>query len=82
MGSPGRVRIWFNTAIDPSVSTLTVQTPDGRKVTKGDGFVNPADPTLLEVSVPDLPLGNCLVIWSVMTADGYRTSGDYEFTVK
>jgi methionine-rich copper-binding protein CopC len=80
--SPERVRIWFDSALEPVFSSIMVHTADGRMVNKGGGGVAASDPTLLEVSVPPLPPGKYIVIWSVVARDGHRTSGDYTFTIK
>ena len=80
--SPDRVRIWFDSALEPVFSSIMVHTADGRMVDKGDGGVATSDPALLEVSVPPLPPGNYIVIWSVVARDGHRTSGNYTFTIK
>lgn len=80
--SPERVRIWFDSALEPAFSTIMVHSGDGRMVDKRDGRVNPSDPTLLEVSVPKLPPGTYHVIWNVVARDGHRTMGDYSFVIK
>jgi methionine-rich copper-binding protein CopC len=81
-GSPDRVRIWFDSALEPAFSSIMVHTESGAMVDKRDGRVDPADPTILEVSVPPLPPGAYHVIWSVVARDGHRTSGEFKFTVK
>ncbi len=81
-GSPSVVRIWFDGDVEPVFSTLMVHTMDGRMVSKGAGHVDPKDTTLLEVSVPPLPPGQYLVIWSVIARDGHHTTGQYTFSVK
>ena len=80
--SPVHVRIWFDNVLDPAFSTIIVEDAKGRKVDKGDCFVNPADPKLLEVSLPILQPGTYRVIWTVMGTDGHKTTGDYIFTIK
>jgi methionine-rich copper-binding protein CopC len=82
VGSPARVRIWFDSDIEPAFSTIMVHSADGRMVDKGDGRVNPSDSTLLEVSVPPLPPGTYRVFWSVVARDTHRTVGDFAFTIK
>jgi copper resistance protein C len=81
-GSPASVRIWFDGDLEPAFSTLMVHTMSGMMVDKGNGHVDPEDPTLLEVSVPPLPAGTYLVMWNVVARDGHRTMGQYTFTVK
>jgi len=81
-GSPPRVRIWFDSELEPAFSSIMVHSADGKMVDKRDGRVNPSDPTLLEVSLPLLPPGTYRVFWNVVARDTHRTNGDYTFTVK
>jgi copper resistance protein C len=80
---PSLVRIWFDSDLEPVFSSIMVHAAkDNTMVDKGDGRVDPSDPTLLEVSVPTLPPGSYIVIWSVVARDGHRTSGNFTFTTK
>ncbi len=80
--SPTVVRIWFDGDLEPEFSSIMVHTAGGSMVDKSDGRVDPANPTLLEVSVPPLPPGAYIVYWTAVSRDGHRTSGSYTFTVK
>ncbi len=80
--APTKVRIWFDSDLEPAFSSIMIHTAGGTMVDQGDGCVDPSDPTLLEVSVPPLPPGSYIVIWSVVARDGHRTSGSYTFTIK
>jgi methionine-rich copper-binding protein CopC len=80
--APTGVRIWFDSDLEPLFSTIFVQDAGGKKVDKGDGHVDPSDPTLLEVSLPPLPPGTYRVFWNVVARDTHRTMGDYTFMVK
>lgn len=80
--APTRVRIWFDSALEPVFSTIMVHNADGRMVDKGDGHVDASDPTLLEISLPPLPPGTYRVIWNVVARDTHRTMGNYVFTIK
>jgi len=82
VGSPARVRIWFDSEIEPAFSSIMVHNAAGKMVDKGDGRVDPSDPTLLEVSLPPLPPGTYRVYWNVVARDTHRTNGDYTFTIK
>jgi methionine-rich copper-binding protein CopC len=79
---PTRVRIWFDSAVQPAFSTLRVQNESGQPIDKGDGHVDSSDITLLEVSLPPLSPGAYRVMWSVVARDGHRAEGSYTFTVK
>jgi methionine-rich copper-binding protein CopC len=79
---PERVRIWFDSDIEPVFSSLMVHDASGRMVDKRDSRVDPANAALLEVSVPKLPPGTYRVIWNVVARDGHRTNGEYTFVIK
>lgn len=81
-GSPARVRIWFDSDLEPLFSTIVVHTMDGRIVDNRDGRVSASDPTLLEVSIPKLSPGDYRVVWTAVSRDGHRTTGNFTFTVK
>jgi copper resistance protein C len=80
--SPSRVSIWFDGELESVFTTIRVEDINGRRVDKGNGGVNKAEPTLLEVELPQLTPGTYRVIWDVLARDGHRTKGDYTFTIK
>ncbi len=80
--SPAKVRIWFDSELEPVFSTIMVHNANNDMVDKRDGHVDAGDPTLLEVSLPPLPPGVYRVFWSVVARDTHRTSGSYTFTIK
>ena len=80
--SPPWVRVWFDVAVEPTLSTMRVLNDQGRQVNMGKGQVDPVSPQLLEVRIPPLRPGVYRVFWSVVTQDGHLTHGDYVFTVK
>jgi methionine-rich copper-binding protein CopC len=80
--APAKVRIWFDSELEPAFSTIMVHNANNEMVDKGDGRVDPNDPTLLEVSLPPLPPGVYQVFWNVVARDTHRTMGNYVFTIK
>jgi len=80
--APKGVRIWFDSDLEPMFSTITVQDASGKRIDMGDGRVDPADPMLLEVSLPPLPSGIYQVFWNVVARDTHRTTGNFTFTIK
>jgi copper resistance protein C len=80
--APSRVRIWFDGALEPAFSSIRVEDANGQRVDKGDGHVDSADATLLEVDLTPLAPGHYRVIWSVVARDGHRTEGDFMFTIQ
>ena len=81
-GAPTYVRIWFDSALEPLFSSISVEDMQGKKVDKGDAHVDPNDLMLLEVSLPPLPAGTYHVFWNVVARDTHRTMGYYTFTIK
>jgi len=77
-----RVRVWFNSVLEPAFSSITVRDAAGKTVDKKDGRVNPADAKLLEVSLPRLAPGSYRVIWKIAARDGHRATGSYNFVIK
>jgi copper resistance protein C len=82
ISAPSFVRIWFDGALEPAFSSIRVQDARGQQVDKGDGHVDAADATLLEVSLRPLLPGTYRVLWSVVARDGHRTEGDFPFIVQ
>lgn len=79
---PVGVYIWFDGDLEPAFSKITVKDANGQTIDNGNGRVNPSNEVLLEVGLPKLPPGTYKVLWSVVSRDGHRTSGDYSFTIK
>ena len=80
--SPDRVKIWFDSGIEPIFSAIEVFDSNHQRVDKGDSRVDPKERTLLAVSVPPLQPGKYEVSWSVVALDTHRTEGRFKFTVK
>lgn len=79
---PKQVRIWFDSALEPSSSTIMVENQDGKRVDNLDGHVDPSDSTILEVNLPCLSPGTYRVLWSVVSLDGHATNGSFVFTLE
>jgi methionine-rich copper-binding protein CopC len=81
--SPTQVRIWFDSEIEPAFSSIEVHGAGGATVQHGKAQVDPSDPKLLQVAIPqELAAATYRVTWSVVARDGHRTSGEYAFTIK
>lgn len=81
-GTPPQVRIWFDGEIEPLFSTMRVENAQKAQVDRRDARVDPADTTVLEVSLPSLPAGPYMVFWSVVARDGHRTEGSFPFEIR
>ena len=80
-GSPAQVRLWFSQELEPAFTTLKVLSADGRQVDKQDKHVDRANPTVLQVSLPQLAAGRYRVVWRALSVDTHVTEGDFVFDV-
>ena len=80
-GSPAEVRVWFTQALEPAFSTLRVVDRGGAQVDQGNKAVDPADRTLLKVSLRPLAPGSYKVLWRVLSVDTHTTEGSFTFSV-
>jgi methionine-rich copper-binding protein CopC len=76
---PAQVRLWFTENLEPAFSSVQVVNEAGQRVDKEDGQVDPANLSLLRISVPPLPPGTYKVIWRVLSVDTHVTEGDFTF---
>ena len=79
---PKQVRIWFDSALERSSSTIMVENHDGKRVDNLDGHVDSSDSAVLEVNLPCLSPGTYRVLWSVVSSDGHGTNGSFVFTLE
>ncbi|WP_024974060.1 copper homeostasis periplasmic binding protein CopC [Ralstonia pickettii] len=76
------LRMTFNEELEPAFSTAHVTDAKGNAVSTEKAKVDNTNPRSLTVNVPKLAAGTYSVEWSVMTHDGHKTKGRYNFTVK
>jgi len=79
--SPTEVRLRFSEAPQAGLSTLRLLDARPREVTLGPVEVDPDDSRSITASVPQLPDGLYVVVWSVASADGHRVTGSFAFSV-
>ena len=76
------LRMTFNEELEPAFSTARVTDAKGSAVSTEKAKVDSANPRSLTLGVPKLAVGTYSVDWAVMTHDGHKTKGKYNFTVK
>ena len=79
--APTQVRLWFTERIEPAFSSVRVLNEAGQRVDGADARVDPATPTLLQVSLGTLAPGTYRVVWRVLSVDTHVTQGDFTFTL-
>jgi methionine-rich copper-binding protein CopC len=81
-GSPSVVKVWFTMEIQGVLSKIEVFDVKGHEVDEKDARVDPADKSLMVVSVPKLPAGAYKVVWNaVCLCCGHHTTGAFTFEV-
>ncbi len=80
---PAKITIWFTEPLEPSFSAIEVLDSQGRRVDNDDSAVDPANPTVMSVTlVDDLPNGTYTVAWrNLSTVDGHTIRGTFFYSV-
>lgn len=79
--APSELRLWFSQELEPAFSTVKVLDTTGRRVDSANARVDPADRSLLRVSLQALGPGVYTVVWRVVSVDTHATEGDFVFRV-
>ncbi|SAK67557.1 copper resistance protein CopC [Caballeronia hypogeia] len=82
VSAPHEVSIEFGEALEPTFSKLIVTNAQGTQVNTEKSIVDANDKKHMSVALPDLQAGVYKVQWTAVAADGHRTQGHYNFTVK
>ncbi len=80
--APSQVTIEFTEPVEPGLSKIEVLYDDGSSADNNDTTRDPANPTVLHVSLKDSREGTYIVSWRALSeADGHVTSGSFVFSV-
>jgi copper resistance protein C len=82
VNAPHEVSIEFGEGLEPNFSSIIVTTEAGTQVSKEKSSVDASDRKHMSVPLPALDPGVYTVQWKAFAADGHRTQGHYNFTVK
>jgi methionine-rich copper-binding protein CopC len=80
-GSPPVVKIWFTEELEGAFSKIMVSDAKGQEVDRKDSKVDPANKTVMTVSLDSLPAGTYKVTWRAVAVDTHHTMGTFTFTV-
>ena len=80
--APDRVQLWFNEAIEPKFSNVSVWDAAGQQVDLGDARVEPEDPKRLTVGLKPLGPGVYRVRFRVLSVDGHVVESELPFTLR
>jgi len=80
---PKTLTLTFTEGVEASFSGVAVTTAEGKPVDAGKITVDSADNKVVHVPVnAELKAGTYQVNWHVLSVDGHKTKGTYNFTVK
>ena len=81
--APSKITIWFTEPLELSFSAIEVLDSEGSRVDNDDSAVDPANPTVLYVTMQDdLPNGTYTVAWrNLSTVDGHTIRGTFFYSV-
>jgi len=82
VAAPAQVKLHFNEAVEPAMSTVKVFGPANAAVEVGQPAGASGDAKTLVSTLPKLPAGEYRLEWSTMGHDGHHTKGELRFTVK
>jgi methionine-rich copper-binding protein CopC len=80
--APERVQLWFNEAVEPRFSSVSVLDAAGQSVDLGDARVEPEDPKRLTVGLKPLGRGTYRVRFRVLSVDGHVVESEFPFTLR
>ena len=80
--APDRVQLWFNEAIEPRFSGVSVWDAAGQQVDLRDARVEPEDPKRLTVGLKSLGRGAYRVRFRVLSVDGHVVESEFPFTLR
>ena len=79
---PDELALTFSEPVEIAFSKVELTEPD-QPATAMDIALDPADPASIRAALPDgLPAGHYSVDWTIVAADGHKTTGSYAFDVK
>jgi len=80
--APSVVKLHFNEAVEPAMSTVKVFGPADAAVEVGKPAGAEGDAKTLVSTLPKLTAGDYRLEWSTMGHDGHHMKGEFRFTVK
>jgi methionine-rich copper-binding protein CopC len=80
--APGAVHLWFSEKVSAEWSKIEVTDAAGKRVDKQQVTTDEADPKHIQAELNELAAGIYQVKWNVISGDGHRIKGNFNFTVQ
>lgn len=79
---PKEISLRFTEPVTPVDRSVEVFNQQGQLIQIGDAIIDPSDATAVVVQdLPELPLGQYVVAWRVLSADGHVAQGAFSFQI-
>jgi len=82
VGSPEAITLHFSEKLEPQFSGVELMKANGPAMEIRSSVADSDSSTITGALKGPLAPGGYMVMWHAVSADGRRTSGDYEFTVR
>jgi len=80
--SPSKITLQFNESIQPAFHSIQVTNSAGERVDLDDSYIADNQPKTLEGSVrPNLPDGQYIIGWNIISGDGHPLEGNIPFQI-
>lgn len=79
--SPGEISLTFSERVEAGLSTISLRGEGGEEVLLSAAATGASGHVLVAKIGQALEPGRYIVKWTVLSADGHTTAGDYSFTV-
>jgi methionine-rich copper-binding protein CopC len=79
---PQKLALHFSEKLEPKFSAVELMKADGAKIEIKSSVLSDDPKTIEGDLAAPLQHGSYMVMWHAVSADGHRTQGDYNFTVR
>jgi copper resistance protein C len=80
VAAPSHLKFSFSGGVEPGLTGANLKCSGSDIAPIGEPAIS-ADNRVMEIALPKLPKGPCIVHWHAVSVDGHRTKGEFGFTV-
>jgi copper resistance protein C len=81
VAAPSHLKFSFSGAVEPGLTGANLKCSGSDIAPIGKAAISP-DNRVVEIALPMLPKGLCIVYWHAVSVDGHRIKGEFGFTVR
>lgn len=80
--APKEISLNFNEKLEAAFSSVKLADSAGQDIGTAKSHLDPANPSILRLDLPNLKPGTYVVHWTVVGQDSHHIKDEYKFTVK